>query len=339
MNLREIVELVGGQIKGDDSVEITGAAGLNNSNDGDITYVEEKKSLNQLPDCKASAVLIMEECDTDKVQIIHPKPALAYARLLIHFHPDIRPDPHIDSRAVISENVSLGIDVTIFPLVFIGKNTVIGEGTVLHPGVVIGDDCQIGANNTIYANANLYRDTVLGDNVIIHAGAILGADGFGYTPDEAGNHLKIPQIGRVVIEDDVEIGANTCIDRASKGDTIIKKGTKIDNLVQIAHNCTVGEHSIIVSQVGMSGSCILGHHVILAGQVGLADHVELGDNVVLAARSGTYSNLLKPGIYGGFPSVSLIAWKKYISILPKLPDLSRKIRKLEQRLEQLEKDI
>ncbi|MGV7221589.1 MAG: UDP-3-O-(3-hydroxymyristoyl)glucosamine N-acyltransferase [Nitrospinales bacterium] len=338
MNLREIVELVGGQIKGDDSLEITGAAGLNNSNEGDITYVEEKKSLDQLPDCKASAVLIMQECETNKAQIIHPKPALAYARLLIHFHPEIRPEPNIDSRAVISENVSLGKDVTIFPLVFIGKNTVIGDGAVLHPGVVIGDNCQIGANATIYANANLYRETVLGDNVIIHAGAILGADGFGYTPDEVGVHLKIPQIGRVVIEDDVEIGANTCIDRASKGDTIVKKGTKIDNQVQIAHNCTIGEHSIIVSQVGMSGSCTLGHHVILAGQVGLADHVELGDNVILAARSGTYADILKPGVYGGTPSISLIAWKKYITILPKLPELSRKINKLEKRLEQLEKD-
>jgi UDP-3-O-[3-hydroxymyristoyl] glucosamine N-acyltransferase len=338
MNLREIVELVGGELKDDESLEITGAAGLNNSSIGDITYVEEKKSLDQLANCMASAVLIREECDTDKVQIIHPKPALAHARLLIHFHPETRPEPHIDSRAVISENVSLGKDVTIFPMVFIGKNTVIGDGTVMHPGVVIGDDCQIGAHNTIYANANLYRETILGDNVIIHAGAILGADGFGYTPDEKGVHIKIPQIGRVIIENDVEIGANTCIDRASKGDTIIKKGTKIDNQVQIAHNCTIGEHSIIVSQVGMSGSCTLGHHVILAGQVGLADHVEIGDNVVLAARSGTYSNLLKPGIYGGTPSVSLIAWKKYVSILPKLPELSRKINKLEKRLEQLEKE-
>lgn len=338
MNLKEIVELVGGTVKGDDSLEITGAAGLSVSQDGDVTFVEGKKHLRQLPDCKASAVLVKRECDTEKAQIIHPMPTLAFARLVARFHPEPQPEPHVDSRAVISENVVLGKDVVIFPFVYIGKNTVIGDGTVLHPGVAVGDGCRIGKNAVIHANVTLYRETVVGGHVIIHAGATLGADGFGYTPDENGRHFKIPQIGRVVIEDHVEVGANTCIDRAAQGDTIIKEGTKIDNLVQIAHNCVVGEHSILVSQTGISGSCTLGRHVILAGQAGLADHVTLADHVVLAARAGTLSDLKDPGVYGGTPAVPLITWQKYISLFPKLPELFRKIKKLEKRLEEMEKE-
>lgn len=338
MNLKEIVELVGGTVKGDDSLEITGAAGLSAAQDGDVTFIEKKKYLKQLPDCKASAVLVKQEGDTEKAQIIHPNPTLAFARLVARFHPEPQPEPHVDSRAVISKNVVLGKDVAIFPLVYIGENTVIGDGAVLHPGVAIGADCRIGKNAIIHANVTLYRETVVGDHVIIHAGAVLGADGFSYTPDENRRHFKIPQIGRVVIEDHVEVGANTCIDRAAQGVTIIKEGTKIDNLVQVAHNCVVGEHSILVSQVGISGSCTLGRHVILAGQAGLADHVSLVDNVVLAARSGTLSSIKEPGVYGGTPAVPLITWQKYISLFPKLPELSRKIKKLEKRLNEMEKE-
>ena len=338
MDLKEIVELVGGNLKGDGSLKITGAAGLDNSRDGEITFVAEKRFLSRLKDCKASAVFVQEECDTGKAQIILPRPALAFARLLAHFHPEPQPAPGVDSRAVISENVSLGENVAIFPFVYIGKNTVIGDRSVLHPGTVIGDDCRIGKDATIHANVTLYRGTTLGDHVTLHAGAILGADGFGYTPDENGRHFKIPQIGRVVVEDHVEVGANTCIDRATQGATIIKEGTKIDNLVQIAHNCVIGEHSILVSQVGMSGSCTLGRHVMLAGQVGLADHVTLGDNVVLAVRAGAIKDIKDPGVYGGVPPGPLITWKKYNSILPKLPELSRKLKKLEKRLEKFEKE-
>ena len=339
MELKKIVELVGGNLKGGGSLEITGAAGLDNSRAGEITFVAEKKFLSRLQDCKASAVFVKEACDTGKAQVIHPHPALAFARLLAHFHPEPQPVPGVDSRAVISANVSLGKDVAIFPFVYIGKNTVIGDRSVLHPGAVIGDDCRIGKDVTVHANVTLYRGTTLGDHVILHAGAILGADGFGYTPDETGRHVKIPQIGRVVVEDHVEVGANACIDRATQGVTIIKEGAKIDNLVQIAHNCVIGEHSILVSQVGMSGSCTLGRHVTLAGQVGLADHVTLGDNVVLAVRAGALKDIKEPGAYGGLPAVPLFAWKKYNSILPKLPELSRKLKKLEKRLEKIEKEI
>ena len=167
---------------------------------------------------------------------------------------------------------------------------------------------------------------------------VIGTDGFGYTPDEKGRHVKINQIGRVVIEDHVEVGANTCIDRAAFGETVVREGVKIDNLVQIAHNCEIGQHSIIVAQAGVAGTCKLGHHVVLAGQVGVADHVTIGDQVVVAAQAGISKNLLEPGFYGGYPAVSAMSWKRYTTLLPKLPELSRKIQELEKRLNAIEKE-
>lgn len=336
MNLKKIVELVGGEVKGDDSLEIKGVAGLERAAEGEITFVAEKKYFAGLQTSKASAVFVKEECETEKVLVIHPNPQLAFAKLMAHFYPEPRPEPGIDSHAVIGKNAALGKDVTLYPFVYLGNNVTVGDGSVLFPGAVIGDDCKIGKETILYPNVTLYRNTVVGNHVILHAGVVLGADGFGYAADEKGRYVKIPQVGRVTVEDDVEIGANTCIDRATQGATIIKEGTKIDNLVQVAHNCEVGEHSILVSQVGMAGSCKLGRHVILAGQVGLADHVTLGDNVIIAAKSATSQDIESPGMYGGIPAIPAMSWKKYLAILPKLPELSRKIKKLEKRLEAIE---
>jgi UDP-3-O-[3-hydroxymyristoyl] glucosamine N-acyltransferase len=179
---------------------------------------------------------------------------------------------------------------------------------------------------------------VLGDDVVLHAGVVIGADGFGYVPDEQGEHYKINQLGHVVIEDKVEVGANSCIDRAALGITLIKKGTKIDNLVQVAHNCIVGEHSILVAQVGLAGSCKLGHHVVLAGQVGLADHVTIGNQAILTAQAGTFRDVEDGGVVSGSPGVPINVWKKYVSILPKLPDMAKKIKGLDSRLKAIEKD-
>ena len=222
--------------------------------------------------------------------------------------------------------------------VCVGDDVEIADNVVLYPGVVVGDRCRIGSHTTLYPNVTLYDDTELGSRVTLHAGVVIGADGFGYTLDEKAAHYKISQIGRVVIEDDVEIGANSCVDRASMGVTLIKKGTKIDNLVQVAHNCTVGEHSILVAQVGLAGSCTLGHHVVLAGQVGVADHVTLGDQVTLTARSAALRSIESNKVYGGTPAVPLGEWKKYVTALPKLPDLVRKVRDLEARLKEIEKN-
>lgn len=337
MKLNNIAALVGGSLKGDGEIEISDVRGIEDAGEGHVTFVVKKKFIKQLAQSKASAVIVDQELDLDVAQIITANPMQAFAKLLSAFHPETQPEPHVDSRAAIGQNVKLGDNVTIFPFVFIGDNVSIGDGTVLHPGVVVGPDCQLGENAVLHPNVTLYRKTILGNRVILHAGVVIGADGFGYTVDEKGEHYKIPQIGQVVIEDDVEIGANTCIDRATLGATIVKRGTKIDNLVQIAHNCTIGEHSILVSQVGMAGSCTLGHHVVLAGQVGLADHVTIGDQAILTAQSGTFRDIESKGVYGGSPSVPVNTWRKYVTLLPKLPDLSRKIKDLESRLNAIEK--
>jgi len=336
MKLEKISELVGGKLKGDGSLEISGIRAFDQAGEGHITFVIKKKFLDILNESKASAVLVKKEVDNSISQIIVASPELAFARLLREFHPNPRPKAGIHERAVVGENVRLGEQVTLSAGVSIGDDVSIGDHVHLYPGVVVGDRCRIGSHTTLYPNVTLYNDTELGCRVILHAGVVIGADGFGYTLDEKGTHYKIAQIGRVVIEDDVEIGANSCVDRASMGVTLIKRGTKLDNLVQVAHNCTVGEHSILVSQVGLAGSCTLGHHVVLAGQVGISDHVTLGDQVTITGRSATFRDIESNQVYGGYPAVPLADWKKYIALLPKLPKLARKIRDLEKQLNDIE---
>ena len=338
MKLQEIAERLGGTVEGDGSLEISGVNGMDLAEQGQITFLAEKKFKDQLKTCNASAVIVKQALETDKAQIIHPAPALAFAKLLAEFHPVPRPQPGVDDKASIAEGVQLGKDVTISPFVFLGKDVVIGDNTVLHPGVVVHEGCRIGNNTMLYANVTVGRDSVIGNHVVLHAGVVIGTDGFGYTPDEKGRHVKINQVGRVVIEDHVEVGANSCIDRAAFGETVVREGAKIDNLVQIAHNCDIGPHSILVAQVGIAGTCKLGHHVVLAGQVGVSDHVTIGDQVVVAGQAGVSKDLTEPGFYGGYPAISAMSWKRYTTILPKLPEVSRKIQELEKRLKAVEKE-
>ncbi len=336
MKLEKVAELVAGTLKGDGSIEISGIRGIEQVEKGQITFLSKNKFLDILNHSQASAVLVKESIETSIPQIIVGSPELAFARLLREFHPDRKPEPGIHERAVVGKNVKLGEQVTLSAGVCIGDEVEIADHVHLYPGVVVGDRCRIGSHTVLHPNVTLYSDTELGNHVILHAGVVIGADGFGYTLDEKGAHYKINQIGRVVIEDHVEIGANSCVDRAAMGATIIKRGTKIDNLVQVAHNCVVGEHSILVAQVGLAGSCTLGHHVVLAGQVGVGDHVTLGDQVTLTARTGAFRNIESKSVCGGHPAVPLGEWKRYVSVIPKLPDLARKIRDLETRLKAFE---
>ena len=336
MKLQKIVDLVGGTIQGDAAQEISGVNGIEWAQAGDITYFTDKKLKDKLETCKASVVIVSASLELNMTQVIHPNPPLAFAKILAEIRPNPRPEPGISSEAIVSENVTLGKNVTLSPFVFLGKNVSVGDDTVLHPGTVVYDGCQIGKQVTLHAHVTLYQDTVIGNRVILHAGVVIGVDGFGYILDEQSRHFKINQVGCVVIEDDVEVGSNACIDRAAFGETVVKTGVKIDNLVQVAHNCEIGEHTLLVAQVGVAGSCKLGHHVILAGQVGVADHVTLGDQVIVAAQSGVHKSLAKPGVYGGFPVAPAISWKRSASVLSKLPELSRKIRALEKRLKAIE---
>ena len=337
MNLGDIAKKIGGTVVGDASLEITDVRSIETAEEGHITFATGKSFFNKLNRSKASAVLVDSEQELDMNQVINPRPILAFARLLDHFHPQRRPKSGIHPTVVLGENVILGKRVTLSPLVCIGDNVRIGDDTVVHPGAMIGDNCVLGDHTIIYSNVTLYSGSIIGNHVILHAGVVVGADGFSYTVDEKRMHVKINQIGNVVIKDNVEVGANSCIDRAAMGTTLIKKGTKIDNLVQVAHNCIIGEHCILVAQVGIAGSCKIGHHVVLAGQAGVSDHVTVGDRVTLAAKSGALRDLDGNGAYGGFPAIPLNKWKRSITILPKLPDLARKIRDLESRLNDIEK--
>ena len=336
MKLEQVASLVSGNLEGEGSIEINGVRGVHDAKEGDITFLMQNKYLDVLKKSKASAVFVVKPVEVSIPQIVVAKPELAFARLVKELHPEPRPQPGIHSSVVIGEEVVLGKNVTLSAGVCIGDNVSIGNDVVLYPNVVIGNDCKVDDHCTLHPNVTLYRNTEMGRHVIVHAGTVIGADGFGYTLDEKGCHYKINQFGRVVIEDFVEIGANSCIDRAAMDTTLIKAGTKIDNLVQVAHNCTVGNHSILVAQVGLAGSCRLGHHVVLAGQVGLADHVTLGDQVTVTAKSGTFRDHEDNAVLSGWPAVPTGTWKRYIATLPKLPDLARKVKELESRLREIE---
>ena len=336
MKLEQVASLVSGNLEGEGSIEIKGVRGVHDAKEGDITFLMQNKYLDVLKKSKASAVFVVKPVEVSIPQIVVAKPELAFARLVKELHPEPRPQPGIHSSVVIGKKVVLGENVTLSAGVCIGDDVSIGNDVVLYPNVVIGNDCKVDDHCTLHPNVTLYRNTEMGRHVIVHAGTVIGADGFGYTLDEKGCHYKINQFGRVVIEDFVEIGANSCIDRAAMDTTLIKAGTKIDNLVQVAHNCTVGNHSILVAQVGLAGSCRLGHHVVLAGQVGLADHVTLGDQVTVTAKSGTFRDLENNAVVSGWPAVPTGTWKRYMATLPKLPDLARKVKELESRLREIE---
>ena len=337
MNLGEIAKKINGTVVGDASLEIADVRSVETAEEGHLTFATGKNFIDKLKQSKASAVLVDNEQEVSMNQVITPKPMLAFAQLLDHFHPQLRPKPGIHSTVVLGANVILGKRVTLSPLVCIGDNVRIGDDAVVYPGVVIGDNCVLGNHTVIHSHVTLYNNTFLGSHVILHAGVVIGSDGFGYTLDEKEKYVKVNQIGNVVIESNVEVGANSCIDRATMGTTLIKKGTKIDNLVQIAHNCTIGEDCILVAQVGIGGSSKLGHHVVLAGQSGISDHVTVGDQVTLAAKSGALRDLDGESAYAGFPAIAFNIWKRSVAVFPKLSDLARKVRDLESRLNDIEK--
>ena len=336
MKLEQVASLVSGTFEGDGSIEIKGVRGVHDAKEGDITFLMQNKYLDVLKKSKASAVFVVKPVEVSIPQIVVAKPELAFARLVKELHPEPRPQPGVHSSVVIGKKVVLGENVPLSAGVCIGDDVSIGNDVVLYPNVVIGNDCKVDDHCTLHPNVTLYRNTEMGRHVIVHAGTVIGADGFGYTLDEKGCHYKINQFGRVVIEDFVEIGANSCIDRAAMDTTLIKAGTKIDNLVQVAHNCTVGNHSILVAQVGLAGSCRPVSYTHLTLPPPPADHVTLGDQVTVTGKSGTFRDIENNAVVSGFPAVPTGTWKRYVATLPKLPDLARKVKELESRLREIE---
>ncbi|MGQ9508033.1 MAG: UDP-3-O-(3-hydroxymyristoyl)glucosamine N-acyltransferase [Thermodesulfobacteriota bacterium] len=337
--LKELAEMVGGEVLGDGEIEISGAGSLEGAKAGEITFIANPKYLGKLKETKASAIIVSRDVrESEKPLLSVDQPLLAFAKILTLFSSKPYQPRGIDPKAWISLSAHLGKDLTIYPYVYIGDRCEIGDRVTLYPGVYVGEDSSIGEDSIIYPNVTIYSRSLIGKRVILHSGVVIGADGFGYVKEGTRN-VKIPQLGRVVIEDEVEIGANTTVDRATFGETIIQRGVKIDNLVQIAHNVEIGEDSIIVAQVGIAGSSKIGKNVILAGQVGVVDHVEIGDNVKVGAQSGVPYNLSPNQGYTGSPALPHQEYLRAITTFPKLPEMRKSLRDLEKRLKKLEELI
>jgi UDP-3-O-[3-hydroxymyristoyl] glucosamine N-acyltransferase len=332
IKLQQIADLVKAEIYGNPETEITAVAKINEAQEGELTYLYLDKYAKYLSETKASAVIVGDKFPRDRDDItylVHPNPHLAFVQVLTAFfdyHPDLVQNENISSSAAISSKAKIGRNVVI------GENVKIGKGTVISHNCVILEDSEIGENCTIYPNVTIREKTKIGNRVIIHPGTVIGSDGFGFIPDETGVYHKIPQVGNVVIEDDVELGANVSIDRAALGSTIIRKGVKIDNLVQIAHNVEIGENSVMSGQSGISGSSKIGKNVIIAGQVGVAGHLEVGDRVIIAAQSGVSKSILTPGMYFGTPT-------KEIKLSHRLEAHHRNLPKYAERIKSLEKQV
>ncbi len=335
--LKELAGVVGGELAGDGSLVIKGVAGIKEARPGELTFLANPKYLRELTRTKATAVIVSPEVTVEGRAAIKVKnPYLAFAKVVALYAPISHAPTGVMDGASVSPGAKLGAGVTIYPNSYVEAGAAIGEGSVLYPGVFVGEGSVIGAGCIIYPNVVIREGVKIGDRVIIHGGTVIGGDGFGYAT-EAGKHYKIPQIGGVVIEDDVEIGSNTAVDRGALGDTVIRKGTKVDNLVQVAHNVVIGEGSLIVAQAGISGSTELGRGVVLAGQVGLVGHIKLGDGVMVGAKSGV-SNDLSTGAYSGIPAIPHRDWLRVHAVLPKLPELKKTIKELSKRLEALENE-
>jgi len=337
--LSELAEFVGGTVVGDGEIEISGVASIDEAQPGEITFIVNPKYLRRLSETGASAVIVSKEVTTtDKPLISAANPQLAFVKILTLFLAKPYQPKGIDPNARISPTAQLGKDLTIYPYVYIGDRCRIGDRVTLYPGVYVGEDSVIGEDSVLHPNVSVYSGSVIGKRVILHSGVVIGADGFGYVKNGKKN-VKIPQMGVVIIEDDVEVGANSTIDRAALGQTIIRRGVKIDNLVQVAHNVEVGEDSIIVAQVGIAGSTKIGKNVILAGQVGVVGHIEIGDNVQVGAQSGVGQNLPPNQAFSGSPAMPHREWLRMVTTLPKLPGMRKILTDIEARLKKVEEAI
>lgn len=336
VRLAELAELLGGQVVGDGQTVIRGLASLEQARPGELSFITSHKYLAQLAGSEATAILADLSLPVDRPAIRVPDPTEGMVTLLEHFYPVHHPDWQIDPRAVLGPEVVVGEQVRIGPYVVVGQGTRLGDRVTIYPGTYIGEACEIGSDSVLYANVSLYPRVSLGQGVIVHSGAVIGADGFGFHPLPDGSYRKIPQVGRVVIGNGVEIGANTCIDRAMLGDTIIEEGVKLDNLVDIAHNTMVGAHSVLAGQVGLAGSVRVGARVRIGGQAGVADHVTIGDGAAIAAQSGVRARV-EPGVsMFGYPAVPSATFKRMHLYSLRLGELFRQVKQLQQRLDELE---
>lgn len=328
----EIARHLEGEVVGDAQTPLQSFARADRAQPGDLTFAENEEFFARAEQSAASAIIVTgAHPSSGKVLIRVPNARVAFAKALALFFPEPTRPPGIHPSAVVAPTAQVDPGAYIGPNCVIGERARIGTGSVLHAGDFVGDDCQLGAATVLFPNVTLYPHTELGQRVRIHSGTVIGADGFGYVLD-AGAHRKVPQIGNVILGDDVEIGANVTIDRGALKPTVIGRGTKIDNLVQIGHNVQIGEHCLVISQVGIAGSCELGNYVILAGQAGISGHLKIGNQATVAAQSGVMHNIPAGEKWLGSPAQPDKQAKRQMLALQRLPELIRRVLKIEKKL-------
>lgn len=339
ITLGELAALVGGSLEGDPSIEVGGIASLEEAQEGEISFLAEMKNVSRLEKTQATAIIAPCQLPPFPKPVIRtPNPYLAFVKVQVFFaHKPYLP-LGIDSRACVCPGAEIGKDVSIYPYVYIGEESKIGDRVVLYPGVYVGPKVQLGEDSILYPNVVVMERCLIGKRVIIHAGTIIGSDGFGFVLEE-NRHIKIPQVGIVQVDDDVEIGANCTIDRATMGKTWIKRGVKTDNLVHIAHNVVIGEDTLLVAQVGIAGSTKIGNRVALGGQVGVVGHITIGDDVKVGAQSGVAQDVPAGQIISGTPAIPHRDWLRAQAVFSKLPEIKRIISALEKRIVDLEEII
>ena len=333
---QQIAMLLGGKIAGDANRKVSDVGPIESAHEGQLSFLCDAKYLPLLSKTGASVVLMTDsiafEGETNATLIRVENARAAMGQLLALVAKAMNPAKQgIEQPCFVSEGVTIPEDAYIGAFAYIGKNVQLGKGVQIYPHTYIGDNVKIGDNTILYSGVKVYYNCVIGKDCILHAGVVIGSDGFGFEPDAKGVNQKLPQIGNVIIEDDVEIGANTTVDRAMMGSTIIRRNAKLDNLVQVAHNVEIGESTFMCAQVGVAGSTKVGGHCILAGQVGVAGHITIADNCIFGAQSGIANNVKKAGMYQGSPAIDAMNWRRSSVGFKQLPDLMKKIQELEKR--------
>ena len=341
---QQIADFLGGEIQGDPSVKVSDFSKIEEGKPGTLSFLSNPKYSQYIYDSQASVILVNKDFQPErKVQstlILVDDAYQSLARLLTMVDQAKPKKTGISTMAYISESAVIGENAYIAPFVYIGDHVTIGKNVSLHPHCCLEDGAKLGENVILFSGVKIYYNCVIGNNCTLHSGSVIGSDGFGFAPTEDGSYKKIPQMGNVVLEDNIEIGANTVVDRATLGSTIVRQGVKIDNLVQIAHNVEVGTNTVIAAQTGISGSTKLGKQCVLAGQVGIAGHLHIADGTIFGAQSGVPNNIKKPNqVFQGYPAVPVMTFHRASVVYKNLPELQKTVSALEKKIQELENRI
>ncbi|HEX8183920.1 MAG TPA: UDP-3-O-(3-hydroxymyristoyl)glucosamine N-acyltransferase [Blastocatellia bacterium] len=329
--LAELARIIKAELIGDPQAVVWRAQPFQSAQEGDITFASEARYRARINESSATAIIVPARIEEPaRNLLVAASPKLAFARAIQALHARAYVPVGVSADLVTGEGTVLGEELSIHPRVTIGRNSKIGSRVTLHPGVVIGDDCDIGADTVIYANVSIYDGCRIGSRVIVHAGTVIGADGFGFVPDEDGRQVKLPQVGGVRIEDDCEIGANCAIDRGGFGDTVLRRGVKLDNFIQVGHNCDIGEDTVVAALTGFSGGTRVGRRCVIAGQAGTNQHITIGDGVTVTGQAGVTKSVRAGAVVAGTPAQDYNAWRRSQVLYSKLPELAERLKELER---------